>query len=60
MYTISAIMFIVGACLIVLFLFLCFSDISFLRLLITLVPVLVFGFFLNYNVRKMVGMGDVR
>lgn len=55
MYTLSAIMFILGACLLVFFFFLCFSDISFIRLLITMVPVLVFGFFLSYNVRKMVG-----
>ncbi len=54
MYTVSAIMFILGACLAVFFLFLCFSTISFLTLLISMVPILVFGFFLNYNVRKMV------
>lgn len=60
MYTISAIMFILGACLSVFFLFLCFSTISFLTLLISMVPILVFGFFLNYNVRKMVSWIDGR
>ena len=60
MYTISAVMFILGACLVVLFLFVAFTDISFIRLVITMVPVLVYGFFLNYNVRRMVGLLDPR
>jgi len=54
MYTVSAIIFILGACLLIYFIFLCFSDISFIRLLISMVPILVYGFFLNYNIRKMV------
>lgn len=60
MYTISAIMFILGACLVVLFLFIAFTDVSFVRLIITMVPVLVYGFFLNYNVRRMVLSNDLR
>lgn len=60
MYTISALMFILGACLVVLFLFVSFTDISFIRLVITMVPVLVYGFFLNYNVRRMVRQSLLR
>lgn len=55
MYTISAILTVLGAGLAVLFLFIIFTRISFTRLLITMVPVLVFGFFLSYNIRRMVG-----
>jgi len=54
MYTISAILTVLGAGLAVLFLFVVFTNISFVRLLITMVPVLVFGFFLSYNIRRMV------
>ena len=54
MYTISAILWILGACLITLYGFITFSEVSFLRLLITTVPVLVFGFYLSYNIRRMV------
>ena len=54
MYTISAILWILGACLIVLYGFITFSEVTFLRLLITMVPVLVFGFYLSYNIRRMV------
>ena len=56
MYTISAIMFILAASLIVFFIFVCFTDTSFIRLIITLIPPLVLGFFLNFNVRKMVNI----
>lgn len=45
---------IVAAAMIVFQLFLIFSSISFMWLLLLLVPVVIFGFYLNYDVRTMV------
>lgn len=53
-YSLSAFLWIVSACCFVFFIFLCFSDISVIRLVICTVPTIVYGYFLSYNVRKMV------
>lgn len=60
MYTISAFLWILAAVLTMLYFFVVFTETSFVRLLITMVPVLVFGFYLSYNLRKMVTQGDSR
>jgi hypothetical protein len=54
MQTISAILFIIGSCLLVFFLFLIFTNLSLLTLVLAMVPVVIFGFYLNHDVRKMV------
>ena len=55
--TLISIMVVLVSCLLVFTVFLIFTEISFLGLLIVLLAVLVFGFYLNYDVRKMVRGG---
>ena len=57
--TLISIMVVLFSCLLVFAVFLIFSEISFLGLLIVLLVVLVFGFYVNYDVRKMVRGGIV-
>lgn len=60
MQALSAILFILAAAFAVFFLFLVFSDIAFYKLLITMVPVIIFGYYLNYDIRKMVGLINLK
>ena len=46
-----------ASCLIIFAVFLIFSDICFLGLLLVLIAVMVFGFYINYDVRRMVRGG---
>ena len=45
---------VVGSALIVFLIFLIFSKMDFMMMILLLVPVIIFGFYLNYDVRKMV------
>ena len=45
------------SCLVVFINFLIFSDINFVGLLLVLLAILVFGFYFNYDIRKMVRGG---
>jgi len=45
---------IIASTLVVFHLFLIFSKIKFMWLLLLLVPVIIFGFYLNYDIRTMV------
>ena len=56
MQSLSAILFILGAAFLVFFAFLVFSDISFYKLLLAMIPIIIFGYYLNYDVRKMVSL----
>lgn len=42
------------SCLIVFLLFLIFSDLTFFWLLLILIPVMIYGFYLNHDIRKVV------
>ena len=55
--TLISIMVVMISCMLVFVVFLIFTEISFLGLLLCLLAVLVFGFYLNYDVRKMVRGG---
>ena len=46
-----------AASLLVFSLFLIFSEINFVGMLLILLVLIVFGFYLNYDVRKMVSSG---
>lgn len=54
MNTITALVVIIAAAFFIFFGFLVFSKLSFLKLLLGMVPLIVFGFYLNYDIRKMV------
>ena len=54
MNTITALVVIVAAAFFIFFGFLVFSKLSFLKLLLGMIPLIVFGFYLNYDIRKMV------
>ena len=45
---------ITAAVLVVFYLFLIFSKITFMWLLLLMIPVIIFGFYLNYDLRTMV------
>ena len=57
MSTLFSLMVVSTACLLVFVGFLIFSDVNFIGLLLVLLAVLVFGFYLNYDVRRMVRGG---
>ena len=57
MNTMISILVIVASTLIVFIAFLIFSEIRFLGLLLVLLAVIIYGFYLNYDVRKMVRGG---
>ena len=57
MSTLFSLMVVSAACLLVFVAFLIFSDVEFIGLLLVLLAVLVFGFYLNYDVRRMVRGG---
>ena len=52
-----SIMVVATSCLLIFITFLIFSEIKFIGLLLVLLGVLVFGFYLNYDVRKMIRGG---
>ena len=54
MQSLSSILIVLTACLFVFLGFLIFSQISFVYLLLIMIPVILFGFYLNYDIRKMV------
>jgi hypothetical protein len=54
MNTITALVVIISAAFFIFFGFLVFSKLSFMKLLLGMVPLIVFGFYLNYDIRKMV------
>lgn len=54
MQSLASIIIVLASSLTVFLLFLIFDDIPFFWLLLVLVAVMVFGFFLNYDVRTMV------
>jgi hypothetical protein len=43
------------ACCFVFFLFLCFTVVPFLTLILSTLPMVIYGYFMSYNIRKMVG-----
>ena len=55
--TLVSLLVVTSSCLLIFLDFLIFTDIKFLWLLLVLLGVLVFGFYLNYDVRKMVRGG---
>ena len=55
--TLISIMIVTASCLMIFIVFLIFTEIKFIGLLLVLLGVLVFGFYLNYDVRKMVRGG---
>ena len=57
MSTLFSLMVVSASCMLVFVGFLIFSDVNFIGLLLVLLAVLVFGFYLNYDVRKMVRGG---
>jgi len=57
MNTLFSLMVVAVSCLIVFVVFLIFSEVNFIGLLLVLLGILVFGFYLNYDVRKMVRAG---
>ncbi len=57
MSTLFSLMVVSAACLLVFVAFLIFSEVNFIGLLLVLLAVLVFGFYLNYDVRRMVRGG---
>ena len=57
MNTLMSLMVVAVACLLVFVAFLIFSDVNFIGLLIVLLVVMVFGFYFNNDVRKMVRGG---
>ena len=57
MNTLMSMMVVMISCLLVFVVFLIFTDIRFVGLLLVLVVVLIYGFYLNYDVRKMVRGG---
>ena len=57
MSTLFSLMVVSTACMLVFVAFLIFSDVNFIGLLLVLLVVLVFGFYLNYDVRRMVRGG---
>lgn len=57
MSTLFSLMVVAVSCLIVFVNFLIFSDINFVGLLLVLLAILVFGFYFNYDIRKMVRGG---
>lgn len=57
--TLISIMVVTTSCLMIFIVFLIFSEIKFIGLLLVLFGILVFGFYLNYDVRKMVRGGII-
>lgn len=55
--TLFSIMVVAISCLLIFICFLIFTEVNFVGLLLVLLAVLVFGFYLNYDVRKMVRGG---
>lgn len=55
--TLISIMVVMGSALLIFIVFLIFTEIKFIGLLLVLLGVLVFGFYLNYDVRRMVRGG---
>ena len=55
--TLVSILVVAASCLLIFLVFLIFTQIKFIGLLLVLLGVLVFGFYLNYDVRKMVRGG---
>lgn len=52
--SLTAILFIIGAGLLVVIIFTIFTDVSFLGMIFCALACIVFGFYLNYDIRKMV------
>lgn len=57
MNTLFSLMIVAVSCMLVFIIFLIFSEINFIGLLLVLLAVLVFGFYMNYDVRRMVRGG---
>ena len=57
MNTLFSLMVVAVSCMIIFIVFLIFTDVNFLGLLLVLLAMLVFGFYLNYDVRRMVRSG---
>ena len=57
MQTLFSLLVVIISCLLVFIVFLIFSELNFLGLLLTLIGAMVLGFYLNYDVRRMVRGG---